>query len=401
MAYSILGLALLFYLGHALGWLFEKTKIPDLLIILIIGYLLGPVFGYLTPEAFGKSGQLISTVALVVILYQGGITLSATQLKECFGISALLSLLSFFSIAIITAFLCLIFGGFSFANSILAGLGVGSTSSAIVIPMVKTLSIQERSKTILSLESAFTDVLAIVFFLVVVDSIEYNSFSAQNLLIKIGPDTLWAVLLGTSFAFLWGILKKHYHSVFKMAFAGEFWALLAYAVIEILGFNGGIGVLALGFTLANLDLFPKIIKNQMSVVPISYMDLSLLNELVFMLRTFFFIYLGVLVTFSDYLVVFIALLVTASVFITRFLITKILFSPFESKLDPMIITSMGPRGLACAVVATIPVQRGLEDGIMVQNIVFAVIPLTILVTAILVAVFENKYLKSNLQNPGE
>jgi potassium/hydrogen antiporter len=398
MAYSILGVALLFYFGHALGWFFEKTKIPDLLIILIIGYILGPVLGYLTPEAFGQSGRLISTVALVVILYQGGLTLSASQLKECFGISALLSMLSFFSIAIITAVLCFIFGGFSFTNSILAGLGVGSTSSAIVIPMVKTLSIQDRSKTILSLESAFTDVLAIVFFLVIADGVEQNTFSPQALLIKIGPNTLWAMLLGVFAAILWGVLKKHYYNVFKMAFAGEFWALLVYSVIEILGFNGGIGVLALGFALANLDLFPKIVKARMSSVPVSYKELDLLNELIFMLRTFFFIYLGVLVTFSDWLIVSIALLVTASVFATRYIIAKLLFSKSESKLDPMIITAMGPRGLACAVVATIPVQRGFEDGIMVQNIVFAIIPLTILATAILVAVFENNYFRSKLQN---
>jgi NhaP-type Na+/H+ and K+/H+ antiporter len=63
----------------------------------------------------------------------------------------------------------------------------------------------------------------------------------------------------------------------------------------------------------------------------------------------------------------------------------------------MTVTAMGPRGLACAVLATIPFQRGFVDGIFVQNVVFAVIPLTILVTAILVALFENNKVRAKLQ----
>lgn len=397
MAMNMIGVAVLFFLGHALGWFFERTKIPDLLIILFIGYLLGPVFGYLTPEAFGQSGRLISTVALVVILYQGGLTLTASQLKSCFGISSLLSLLSFFSIAIVTAILCIIFGGYNLPISLLAGLGVGSTSSAIVIPMVKTLSISDRTKTILSLESSFTDVLAIVIFLVVVDGVEKNIFSPSELLIKIGPNTLLATFCGVVFALLWGFFKKRFNSVFKMVFAGEAWALLTFGIIEIMGLNGGIGVLALGFTLANLNLIPQRLHSQLSLIPVSYRDMSLLNELVFMLRTFFFIYLGVLVQFSDLLVVFIAILVTIAVFVTRYFITMMLFGRETPKLDMMIVTAMGPRGLACAVLATIPFQRGLVDGIFVQNIVFAVIPLTILVTAVLVAIFENQRFRTQLQ----
>jgi NhaP-type Na+/H+ or K+/H+ antiporter len=397
MAVSMISVAVLFFLGHALGWFFEKTKIPDLLIILIIGYLLGPVFGYLTPEAFGQSGRLISTVALVVILYQGGLTLTANQLKSCFGIASLLSILSFFSIAILTAVLCLIFGGYSLPICILAGLGVGSTSSAIVIPMVKTLSITDRTKTILSLESSFTDVLAIVIFLVVADGVEKNIFSPAELLIKIGPNTVLATLCGFAFAMIWGIFKKRFNPIFKMVFAGEAWALLAYGIIEVLGLNGGIGVLAMGFTLANLNLIPKRLQNQISLVPVSYRDMSLLNELIFMLRTFFFIYLGVLIKFSNLQVVIIAILVTVAVFVTRYFITLLLFGRETPKLDLMTVTAMGPRGLACAVLATIPFQRGFVDGIFVQNVVFAVIPLTILVTAILVALFENNKVRAKLQ----
>lgn len=391
MALSIISVACLFFIGHALGWFFEKTKIPDLLILMIIGYVMGPILGFISIEDFGRSGALISTVALVVILYDGGLQLTAVQLKESFFSSFILSLLSFFSIAFLAALTVMLFGGQSFAIGILCGLGVGSTSSAIVIPMVRNLNISDKTKTMLSLESAFTDVLAIVIFIVIVDGLSQGYLSAKDIFIGIGPSTIQAILLGILSGLIWAALKKWLLPVFKMVFAGEAWALLTYGLIELLGFNGAIGALALGFTLANLNLLPKWLQSQLSRTPVSSDDMSLLNELIFLLRTFFFIYLGVLVKFSNPITVFIAILVSLLIFVTRYFIIKYLMAKEPNPLDRMISFAMGPRGLACAVVATLPLQKGIAQGEFVQDTVFAIIPISILITAILVAVFENRY----------
>ena len=291
----------------------------------------------------------------------------------------------------------MVFGGQSLTIALLTGIGVGSTSSAVVIPMVKSLSIKEKTKTILSLESAITDVLAIVIFLVLADGIANKNLSPTELMIKIGPNTIQAMLMGVASALVWGLFKKKFAPVFKMAFAGECWALLTYGGIELLGFNGAIGVLALGFILANLDLLPHWLQNQLSAVPVSYRDLSLLNEWSFLLKTFFFIYLGVLIQFGNAKIVFIAVVVSLMIFVTRYFITRLLFRKEESKLDPMIVTAMGPRGLACAVLATIPVQKGIADAIWIQNTIFSIIPISIFITAILVALFENSKVRNKFE----
>ena len=146
-----------------------------------------------------------------------------------------------------------------------------------------------------------------------------------------------------------------------MAFAGEAWALLTYGVIEFFNWNGAIGVLALGFSLANLDLLPKFLRTQISAIPVSYNDLSLLAEVTFLLRTFFFIYLGILIQFSNIQVVLMAVLLTGLIFATRYLAIRFLFSKTTTqRLDAMVAVAMGPRGLACAVLATVPLQKGVE-----------------------------------------
>lgn len=397
MALSIISLASLFFIGRALSWVFIKTKIPDLLILMIIGYILGPMTGFLSAESFGKSGTIISTIALVVILYEGGLSLKASQLKDSFFISFLLSVLTFFSIGLLTTLFVTLFGGQPIHVGILCGLGIGSTSSAIVIPMVKNLSIGEKTKTILALESAFTDVFAIVFFLVAVASILKGFVSANEILMGIGPGTLVSALLGLLSGLIWACLKKWFPPIFNMAFAGEAWALLSYGLIEVTGYNGAIGALALGFTLANLSLLPQTATKLLSFEPVSTQDLSLLNELIFLLRTFFFIYLGVLIRFTNIPIVLLALVISISMFVTRYLIVKILMKKSENKLDAMITTAMGPRGLACAVVATIPLQNGIEGGEFIQNLVFAVIPISILFTAMAVACFERQSLRTKFE----
>ena len=100
MAITMIGIALLFFLGHGLNWFFEKTKIPDLLILIVIGYALGPIFGVLSAEDFGKAGPVVSTMALIVILYEGGLQLSAKDLLSSSLPSAALSIMSFLFIAV-------------------------------------------------------------------------------------------------------------------------------------------------------------------------------------------------------------------------------------------------------------------------------------------------------------
>ena len=79
------------------------------------------------------------------------------------------------------------------------------------------------------------------------------------------------------------------------------------------------------------------------------------------------------------------------VLITRYIAIKILYSNKKyTLLDTLVATAMGPRGLACAVLATIPLQREIEGGQWLQDTLFSLIPITITFTAIFVSFSESK-----------
>ena len=395
MEVIIIGLAVLFFMGHALSWFFMKTKIPDLLLLIIVGYIFGPsVLGLITPDHLGKVGPVLSTIALIVILYEGGLNLSTQDLVRSSASALILSLLTFCSIVAVTTLVLKPFLPLNLA--LLTGVGIGSTSSAIVIPMVQFLSIKKDTKTVLSLESAFTDVLTIIIFLSILDSIQSNQYSLTQFFMGLGSTPLFSIGVGVGTGILWAMIKKFWKSADQLFFAGEAWALLTYGVTEFLSLNGAISVLALGFTLANVTLLPSAFRHILNT-EISQRELSLLSTMTFLLRTFFFLYLGLLIQFSSLSVFLLALLLCGFIFVTRYVTARLILRRANyPRLDAMTIVSMGPRGLACAVLATLPLQKGIEQGELVQNLIFSIIPLSILLTSIFVSLSEKTKFRESM-----
>lgn len=388
MEVAILGVALLFFLGHALRWLFQVTKVPDLLFLVLLGYVLGPVMGVLSPEDLGKLGPVLTTVALIVILYEGGLRLDARELLTSSFPAMAISLAGAAGVSLGAALLVVVLTKQDWNTGLLVGLGIISSSSAIVIPMVRHLSISDGAKTILSLESAFTDLLAIMLFLVVLDSSK-GEFQTATLLSSLGPGAVMAILCGGLFGGVWATGRARIPSVARLTFAGEAWAMLCFGVASLLGLNGALAVLAQGFTLGNVRLMPGWARSVTEGGRIGEQELALLGELTFLLKTFFFLYLGLLVSFSNWRVTLLAATLCLAAYVYRWLMVRALFRPaFYSRLDAIAIAGIAPRGLACAVLAMLPLQRGLPSGAFVRDVVFAVVPFSILATTAFILLSE-------------
>ena len=395
MEFTILSLAGLFFMGHFLQWFFVKTKIPDLLILIGIGFLIGPsVFNIVTYANIGQVGKVLATVTLIIILYEGGLNLNASSLVKSSWPALKLSLLSFGLVATCTTLALAMF--FSFPTALLIGLGIGSTSSAIVFPLIKPLNLKEESKTVLSLESAFTDVLAIVAFLSILDAVLNKNLHPVDLILSIGADPIFSIGLGIGSALLWAFFRKVFLKVFEMPFATEFWSLLTYGLIqELFQLNGPIGILAFGFALANLNLLPRSLSGLFNIKPVSEKEISLLKEISFLLKTFFFLYLGMLIQLSALNIFILAVLLTLLIFITRYVAVRLVFSPKKTPyFDTLIAMGMGPRGLACAVLATLPLQKGYEQGEFIQNLIFYIILISIVSTSVFVMFGQKSFFQN-------
>ena len=390
----ILGLALLFFVGHFLQWVFVKTKIPDLLILILGGFLIGPSgLGIVSYEDIGQVGKVLATVTLIIIIYEGGLNLNAKSLLKSSFPALVLSLMSFILITTSTVVVLTPFVGLN--TGLLIGLGIGSTSSAVVFPMIKPLNLKQDTKTLLSLESAFTDVLAIMCFLVVLESIVSKNYEASTLFFGFSMGPLLSIGFGVGSALAWAFLRKLFKQVFSMSFATEAWTLLTYGMIELANLNGLIGILAFGFTLSNLDLIPYPFRFFFNTNAITESEMSLLQEISFLLKTFFFIYLGMLLQVANAGVFLVAGVLCFLIYLTRYFSVRAVMKPKRFPYsDALISVGMGPRGLACAVLSTLPMQRGFQGGEFIQNVIFYVILISIVLTSLFVIFGQKSFFQS-------
>lgn len=287
---------------------------------------------------------------------------------------------SIFTILIITiGSLPFLLGNWGLA--FLTGAMLSGTSSAVVIPMVQSLKLGEKISTVLILESALTDVICIVLTFALVESIHTGHVSFYNVSMQmfksLGYASIVGVLGGLFWLKIWNKVRKIPSSVFTtIAFA-----FVLYGLAEILHISGAIAVLAFGITLANLPIFFK--ENHLPTI--SESEGSFYKELVFLLKTFFFVFLGISIRLSDYSIVTVSLILVIALYLVRLVITRYTLSKEDANQREAVITSvMIPKGLAPAVLVSLVVQKGLPMAQNIQAIVFSFIIFSIILTAVLV-----------------
>lgn len=91
----LIALGLLIFLSHVLNALFHKIRISHVLVLILIGLLVGPVLGWITPAYLGQFGSVFTTITLIVILFESGTSLDLNTLKKSILEASLLTILNF------------------------------------------------------------------------------------------------------------------------------------------------------------------------------------------------------------------------------------------------------------------------------------------------------------------
>jgi NhaP-type Na+/H+ or K+/H+ antiporter len=396
MAVAILVLGLVFFLSHLFTVVFDRTRIPDVLLLILVGMLFGPLLGIVAVEDFGKIGSVLSTLALIVILFESGTQLSYETLRKSLKPTLGLTIITFLvTLTTVAAFSFLLIG-LSPMGSLIVGAILGGTSSAVVIPLARGLKMSQKPETILVLESAVTDVLCIVFTIGFIGAELSGNIEPVKMTGYILSTFLFAALIGLGGSLAWSAIQHFVRRFPNTYFSTLAFVFIIYGITGLLGFSGGIAALAFGFGLANnrkivaLLRIDRIFKRDFSVI--STIEKTFFGEIVFILKTFFFLFLGISIRFSGVEATMIALLMVILVFVFRLFISRFTLSRDIPAREVSYISVMVPKGLAAAVLAGIPLRDGVEGGALIQDIVFIVVLFSITLTAILIPLIGKGWL---------
>jgi len=383
---------LLVFLSHLFVALFERTKVPDVLYLILIGVVIGPVLHVVSPLDFGKVGHVFTTIALVVILFEAGLELSYEHLRISLRSTLVITIISYvvafaFVLVIATWLMDLTLLLSLFVAAVLA-----APAPAVVIPLVRQLSLMPSTKTALTLESPIGEALGIVIALGVLESIRFESVQVGYLVGKLLASFAFALVIGGAGGFAWSVLLHRIRQLRFAIFTTPAFLLVLFGLAEFLGFSGPVSALTFGFTLANAGTkeFPWLARKY-NLTPLQHNETerAFFGEIVFLIKTFFFVYLGLSATLVDMWTLTLALTLTAGLVFARVLAVRISTrKDVTPRKDALLMSVMVPKGTAAAVLAAIPLQMLLEGGEQIQNVIYAVVVASIVITAFLLFLVE-------------
>lgn len=392
MSLTILAIGLLVFFAHFLSLQFRKTNIPDVLVLMLAGILLGPVLGIVTPQDFGKVGSVVATIALVVILFESGTSLNLGVLGKSLATTGVLSLVCFALTTVIVTLVGFAALDLSWIPAILLGVTLGGTSSAVVIPMVDALRLSEKPATVLVLESALTDVLCIVGVFALLQVYTQGGIEPGRLVGSVLATLIFAAAIGVLGGVGWMLVLGKIRDFPNTISSTLAYVFIVYGLTEQLGFSGAIAALALGITMTNLEAFGLARIQSLSsknIEPLNEIDRVFYRESVFLLKTYFFVYLGISIHFGAAYLALTAILMTVLVFVMRTGLTRYVYrDPAYTLRDSAITSMMAPKGLAAAVLAGLPLQYGVAGGETIRDTTYMVVLVSIALCALLVAVYS-------------
>lgn len=199
--------------------------------------------------------------------------------------------------------------------------------------------------------------------------------------------------MGIGGAFLWSFIINKIPALKKTKFSTPAFLLVIYGITEYLHFSGPLTALSFGIAIGNLEYFePKLLEkyvpNQRIILPKA--ERSFFGQLVFLLRTFFFVFIGISIKIDrlDWLIWGAA--ITAVLFLVRIVLVKFVIRKNTPLLDKAVMSMMIPKGLGAAVIATLPLQQGNPYGEIIQAICFSVILFSTLYCVVLFFLVNQK-----------
>ncbi len=283
---------------------FRRTRVPDVVVLMSVGLLLGPGFGLVKAQQFHSVTEAFGTLAIILILFAAGLELNLKETARHFWGGLVLGLAAYLiSFGLVTG-LFYYAVGLDWISAMLVGAVLGCTSGSIVIPVIEQMQLSEPVKVTLLMEASLGDVLAVLTVSVLLDHDPATGSVMSGLVGGFLGKMFLALLLALMFGYLWSRLlpvlsEQRFWHVLTFAFA-----LLLYAGAEVAKASGLIAVLCFGLMVANLPgIDPRFVQAAVGSIAPAHDEhhkqvLTFHAEMAFLVRTFFFVLLGAVVEFG-------------------------------------------------------------------------------------------------------
>ncbi|TCT21724.1 potassium/proton antiporter (CPA1 family) [Melghiribacillus thermohalophilus] len=382
---TVLLLGLFLIAGVLTAKFSTRMGVPALVLFIAVGMIAGSdITGFIYLDN-PYIAQLIGILALIIILFEGGLQTKWTTVKPVMKPAISLATIGVIITATIVAIGAKQILGISWAESFLFGAIVGSTDAAAVFAVLKGQNIKNRLTATLEAESGSNDPMAVFLTLTLIELLLIDHEGIFTLLTSFLVQMGIGMIIGLGFGMLasFSINRINLDSsglypVFALAFA-----LLTYSMAALMGGSGLLAVYIAALVIGNQDLTYR-------------HSIFRFNEgFAWMMQILMFIILGLLVFPSQ---VFQLDIIYKGLLLSILLMTvarpiAVILSTLKMNFDmkeKIFLSWAGLRGAVPIVLATFPLTSGLENSQLMFNVVFFVVLTSALINGSTIKPLANK-----------
>ncbi|MFC4559777.1 potassium/proton antiporter [Virgibacillus kekensis] len=316
--------------------------------------------------------QFIGTLALIIILFDGGTQTKWTRIRPIVGPAISLATLGVLITAFITGIISMYVLDFSLLEGLLLGAIVGSTDAAAVFSVLGNKNFNKRLTATLEAESGSNDPMAVFLTVMLIEMILVPDMSAWSavwgFVLQMGLGLILGLILGKITVMIINNIKLDISGLYPVLAMGA--AVFTYAVTDFLGGSGLLSVYVMAVLVGNSDLtyrFSILRFNEGFAWMMQILMFTLLGLLVFPEQLTEVIWEGILIA-----VVLMFVARPIAVFISM------LFMKYNVR-QKLFISWAGLKGAVPIVLATYPVAAGLDTSNLIFNTVFFVVLISALI----------------------
>ena len=348
-----------------------RVRVPSLLLFLGLGMAMGSDAAGWLPFDDYELARTVGILALVLILFEGGLTAGWGEIRPVLGAAMSLALVGTLGTALIAGFTAAWLFDLTLLEGLLLGAILSSTDGAAIFALLRGSTLRRRLARALECESGFNDPLAVLLVLGFIEWIEHPGFGPEDMLLELVVELGIGLVIGLAIGWLavQGFKRARLETAGLYPVASLATAGLAFGAADVLGGSGFLAVYLAGLALGGAS------------IPAKRTVTAFHDGLAWVAQLGMFLTLGLLVFPSQLGDVALegAVLALVVVVIARPLSAALATAPFGFKPgEQLILGWAGLRGAVPVVLATFPVIAEVEGSLEFFNIVFFAVLLSTL-----------------------
>jgi len=357
----------------------SRLGVPALVLFLIVGMLAGAEGPGSIQFSDARVAQATGVIALIFILFSGGLDTSWRAVKPVLKEGIVLATLGVFITALCVGLFTVTVLGFSLLEGMLFGAIISSTDAAAVFGILRTHAsrLPEKLESLIELESGSNDPMAVFLTVSLINLITVPNISALSLIPTFFAQMGLGAALGLAigYAGVWVMNRIRLQADGLYVIITVTIVLVSYSATTLIGGSGFLAVYLCGIVMGNQDFIHK-----RSLIRFH-------DGLAWLMQIAMFLTLGLLVSPSGLLSLtgLAALSAGFLILVARPIAVFLSLSWAGLPVRELLLLSWtGLRGAGPIILATFPLVADIERADVMFNLVFFVVLSSVLIQGIMV-----------------